>query len=625
MLAILSIFPVTMGRLKFVPIYKTLIIKANKKLPPHIAYLDSHFENLNSEWYDFEKKTKHPLAVGLSENLSQQGPYVLTQRRDLEGFVIRKSTETLILASDRVNKTSGQATQEVEGPQWLKNIVREPIVNVKAMAEEPVHNLLAARRVTGPIEITGGLAVTNEHHIEIRRSDEGIFREMGRVDLIKGSYSIDIDEASGTIIARLIDKSGAILGEGSIRMSQLQVGPGRLIYGPRLQISPSPTWVGNVTYYSNPKKEKNTSPQVTTFGGQNQVTVGKSGEISIENFAKNSSTVVRAEAPEHMLSSKIMMVGAKSFGITLFKNSTMEALKGIVADQKNIPHSELTETSVVWGTISLDGKPLSGVTVISETEPEAKAIYFNEFMIPDPKLTATSSSGLYAFMNLPDGFHAILAQRADSYFGHQNADVRAGSVAIGDIENTLRTGPVRIRAFDAFSGEAMSMRASLQSLDQPVDIVEGSASIVLPQISRLSMMYAEAPQGYVGANYFYNDDDSYIHVPMIAQEWLTELKTKARVNDLSQTGTIIGFFGEENFETYLAGQTKESETSVVYFDAAGKIIEGHRGLSGGGFVMYNVPYGTQEIVVVGSSSEKIYSKVVPVDIETASVLNFTSY
>ncbi|WP_413289530.1 hypothetical protein [Bdellovibrio sp. HCB337] len=624
MLTTLSIFPISMGKLKFVPIYKTLTIKANKKLPPHIAFMDSHFENQDDEWTAFEKKNKSPLAVGFSVT-SQQGPYVLTQKKVLEGFVIRKSAEVLSLASQGVYKTKAQAVAEVQGPQWLKNIVGDS--QTLPRAEEPVHNLLAARRVMGPLEITGGLAVTNEHHIEIRRSDEGVFREMGRVDLMKGSYSIDIDDASGAIVARLLDRSGTILGEGSIRLSQLQVGQGRLIYGPRLEVAPSPSWKGRVSrYYGDPKKDKTGgTTKVTSFGGENTITVGSNGEISLD-ISKGSTTIVRAEAAEHVPSSKIMLAGdAKTFGVTLFPNSTMEALKSLAAEQKSLSRSHLDETSFVWGTVSLDGKPLSGVSVVSETDPETKAIYFNEFMIPDPKLTATSGSGLYAFVDLHDGFHALLAQRGFEYFGHQNVEVERGSVAIGDLESTLRTEPVHVRAFDAFSGEPVSLVANMQSLSEPVDINEGSASIILPQISRMSMIYTETPPEYINANYFYNDQDSYIHLPMLSHAWLTEMKRTAKINEMPDTGTIVGFFNEESFEVYLAAQAQNSPAYILYFDAAGRVIEGNRGQAGGGFIIFNVPYGTQETVVVGSTSEKVFSKVVPVDMESISVLSFSSY
>ena len=223
-LIIASALPVTAGKLKFVPIYKTVTIKANKKLPPHIAFMDSHFDIQDKEWSELEKKSKQSIGVGLSE-INVQGPYVFTQKRELEGFVIRKNVETVALASSRVYKTDAQAMQENEGPQWLQNIVREPVATLaRGTNEERPQNLMASKRVTGPIELTQGLAITNEHHIEVRRSDEGVYREMGQVDLMKGSYSIDIDEASGAIVARLLDRSGLVLGEGSIRLSKLQVG-----------------------------------------------------------------------------------------------------------------------------------------------------------------------------------------------------------------------------------------------------------------------------------------------------------------------------------------------------------------------------------------------------------------
>lgn len=629
MLSLFSTFPAPMGNLKFVPIHKTLTIKANKRLPPHIAFMESHFESQNTEWREFEKKAKKPLAVGLNSNLPQ-GNYILTQRKELEGFIIRKSPEVLNLALGSANKTPVQATQEVEGPQWLKNIINNPPAetNDSTATAERGPAILAVRRVTGPIEISGGLAVTNEHHIEVRRADEGIFREMGQVDLMKGSYSIDIDEPTGALVARLMDRQGTVLGEGSVRLAQLRGGQGSLIAGPRLEISPSPAWPGTVSkYYSGFGKGSHKDDEtfrVTTFGGQNPVMVSSKGEIKVENVSRNSTTIVRAEARNHRPSSKILVMGAKPLDMTVFPDSMMTALKNIIVDQENGKATDLDNTSIVWGTVSLDGKPLSGVTVMSETEPETKAIYFNEFMIPDPKLTATSANGLFAFLDLPEGFHALLAQRGNAYFGHQNVEVEAGSVALGDIESTLRTEAATVRAFDAFSGEPLTLLANMQSLPEPVEVREGTASVVLPQVSRLSMVYTTAPPEYVGANYFYNDKDSYVHLPMISQNWLSSLRAEKQINQVPRTGIIIGFFNEENFDAYLAGMDNNPNLTILYFDAAGKVLDSPHGSAGGGFVIFNVPYGTQEAVIVGRS-EKISSKVVPVDYDTVSVLTFSSY
>lgn len=624
MMGLISTFPISLDKLKFIPIHKVLAVKANKKLPPHIAFMESHFEVQNQEWREFERKHKHPLVVGQSL-VPQQGPYILTQKKELEGFVIRKSTEVLSLASVGTYKTQLRSPQNAEESPWLKNIVGDKPLTV-APAAEPLHNLLAARRVTGPLEITGGLAITNEHHIEVRRSDEGVFHEMGRVDLMKGTYSIDVDEASGAIIARLMDKKGAVLGEGGIRLNQLQAGTGALILGPRIAISPSPVAKGRLRpVYNDSKKHVAANKfRVTTTGRQNILGVSSDGEVALENFAKNSTSILRTEAPDHQTSSAILVAGAKTFDVPLFPISMMEAFKAIVADQDEAKR-DLIQTSIVWGTVRLDGKPLSGVTVISEADPEKKPVYFNEFLIPDAKLSATTSNGLYAFLNLSEGFHALLAQRGNSYFGHQNVEVEVGTVAVGDIENTLRTEPVRVRAFDAFSGEPISLAANLQSLTEPVEILEGSASVVLPQVSRFSIAYTQAPPPYLSANYFYNDEDSYFHFPMVSQDWMVNMKATMEVNDVPTAGIVVGFFSEENFEVYLAGEDPHSQAAIVYFDAAGKKINVTQGVAGGGFVIFNVSSGTQEVVVVGAASEKIYSKVVPVSAESVSVLSFSSH
>ena len=169
----------------------------------------------------------------------------------------------------------------------------------------------------------------------------------------------------------------------------------------------------------------------------------------------------------------------------------------------------------------------------------------------------------------------------------------------------------------------MQLTASLQGLTQPVVLEEGVSFVSLAQVPRLSMIYTETDPQYVSANYFYNDQDTYIHLPVISKDWLDRLKAQAKIDQEPDVATIVGFFGEEDFEVYLAGETKNSSAKIVYFDATGNVIS--KGAAGGGFVMFNVPIKTQEVVVIGTESEKIYSKVVPTDLEATSVLNFTSY
>lgn len=627
LLMLLFALPVQMKALKYAPIYTALTIRANKKLPPHAAYIDSANERNWNHWIEFEQKPKKVLLAGTPE-VNQQGPYVLTQKRVLEPIVIRKNTEESVALNSQGFKTATQARQEIEAPNWIRDVVRMPQI-LDRKPEISIADLRAAKRIAGFIELRDGLAVTNEHHIEVRRSDEGVYREAGHVDLAKGYYSIDVADSSGTILARLVDKAGNVLGEGSFRVAQTPPSE-RLIYGPRLVVAPNPTWPVSVrSYYApanspakqSPSREQ-TPTRTTALARELDLPTNQSGESKLENVVRGSSTVVRAAMAGHRVSNKIMVSGKESFDLIAFPDSMIEALKSIV-EEPGVLRTELKETTVVWGRVTLDGKPVSGVSVTSETDSEAKAIYFNEFMIPDLKLTSTSTNGMYAFINIQQGFNAILAQRGEAYFGHQNVEVELGAVAIGDIQSSLRTESVKIRAFDAFSGAPVQLTASLQGLTQPVVLEEGVSFVSLAQVPRLSMIYTETDPQYVSANYFYNDQDTYIHLPVISKDWLDRLKAQAKIDQEPDVATIVGFFGEEDFEVYLAGETKNSSAKIVYFDATGNVIS--KGAAGGGFVMFNVPIKTQEVVVIGTESEKIYSKVVPTDLEATSVLNFTSY
>jgi hypothetical protein len=621
----LLIFPTSMGKLKYLPIYKTTAIKQNKNLPPHIAFLETNFDAKKSEWLELTKRNLPVVKVG-AELQRPAGPYIVAQKRVLAGIIIRKNTEILEPVKQAFYKTSEQRFEENQGPQWLQAMVREPAAlsskeqKTLSLASGPLPS--SGRRISGPIEITGGLAVTNDHHIEVRRTSDGVFQEMGKVDLLKGVYSIDVDEASGTIVARLVDRSGETLGEGSVRISQLQTAQGKFIPGPRLELAPSISWGGRVSSYYPTRGKKTELPGVTSYGGENKINVSSNGDISFESLVKNSSTIVRAEAKDHWRTNKLLVAGEHNFAVTLFPDSMISALKSIVTEKPPLP-DEMKESAIVWGVAKIDGKPLSGVTVTAESDPEAKAIYFNEFMIPDPKLKETTANGLYAFTDIEEGFQALLAQRGDAYFGHQNVSVEKGFVAVGDISSSLKTEPVTLKAFDAFSGESANLIADLQSLQAPTAITGGSASVILTQVPRMSLLYTEDTAPYLKANYFYNDTDTYIHLPMIRDEWLVGIRSEEKINQIDKSGTIVGFVPGESFEVYLAGKSKGTTSSIAYFDATGK--KTNRGTAGGGFIIFNTPLGLQEVVVVSDKVEKIISKVVPVDESSLSILNFNSY
>ncbi len=481
---------------------------------------------------------------------------------------------------------------------------------------------VGVRRIIGPIEITGGLAVTNEHHIEIRRNDEGVWKELGRVDLIKGTYNIDVEQTTGTVVARLVNKDGKTMGEGSFRLNRLVAGTQNYLSGPKIKVEPHPDYTVALTgaYNSKANDVAPAQTRVTFVKGVSDVKVSREGIASMENVTRGSSTVMRAAAPKHLETTNLIVSGKESRS-TLYPESMVTALMDIVAQNRNESYDGAP--SLIWGKVMLDGKPVSGIDVIVETAPDLKPIYFNQFMMPDMNLKKTSENGMYAFVQVPTGFHSLLATRADSIFGYVNVVAEEGAVAQGDLEATMKNESVPLRVFDAFNGEPISATVTMQSLSDELSVPTGATTISLPHLNRLGLTRVH-PDGadYIPARYVYNDNDDFIHIPLVRWEWLRAIKAFLRINDSPSTGLIVGFVPDEDFEVFLAAYDNFNPQDIVYFDMQGRILQNRKGAAGGGFVIYNVPEDTHEVVVTGARTQKVYSRVVPVDANSLSVLNF---
>ncbi|WP_413583071.1 hypothetical protein [Bdellovibrio sp. HCB288] len=478
------------------------------------------------------------------------------------------------------------------------------------------------RRIVGPIEITGGLAVTNEHHIEVRRNDEGVLKELGRVDLQKGTYNIDVEQTSGTVVARLVSKDGKTMGEGSFRLNRLVPGSQNYLSGPKIKIEPHPDYSVAVlsAYNSTAKDAAPGQTRVTFVKGVSDVKVNREGIASMENVTKGSSTVMRAAAPKHLETTNIIVSG-KETRSTLYPEAMVSALLEIMASQRQ--ESYEGAPSLIWGKVTLDGKPVAGIDVVVETAPDLKPVYFNQFMIPDPKLTKTSENGLYAFVQVPFGFHSLLATRSDSIFGYVNVVSEEGAIAQGDLEATMKMESVPMRVFDAFNGEPMPATITMQSIPDEVNVPTGVATVSLPNVNRLGLMRVH-PEGadHIPARYLYNDNDEFVHIPLVRWDWLRSIKNHLKISDTPSSGLIVGFVPDEDFEVFLAGYDNFNPQDIVYFDMQGRILQNRKGVAGGGFVIYNAPEDTHEVVVTGARTQKVYSRVVPVDANSLAVLNF---
>ncbi|WP_291515921.1 hypothetical protein [Bdellovibrio sp. ArHS] len=672
--------------MKFIPIYEALTIKAQKNSPPHIAFeevLES--ERVSEEWARLAKIKPATLAVEknsatpLFAKKVEVPEMVLTKRPETiltsmpaeevaDGSWVEQLPTTQARRLQEAQRRSEVLNQDWSVPTW-SDMAREVLEKSGALATSPssanvyVAGMSASGQVStrpsqasvevpsrhpqslpdvpseelpsfveeknlrhfiqGPLEITGGLAVTNEHHIEIRRNDEGVLKELGRVDLRQGLYNIEVENKTGTVVARLVDKEGKTLGEGSFRLNRVAAADAGTLQGPKLKIEPHPDFAGIITSAYNPKPNDVAPAQTraTFVKGASEVMVKKDdGLVAMDNVTKGSTTVMRAAAPKHLQTAAIVISG-KEFKSQLYPETMIRALQDIVAQQRAQSSSEVP--TIIWGKVTLDGKALAGAEVVVESDEALIPVYFNAFMIPDPQLKSTSDNGLFAFVDVTPGFHSLLATRSSAIIGYQNVVVEEGSVAQGDVESTIKSETVPLRIYDAFTGEARPGMVTMQSLQEDLEVATGVTTVSLPHISRLGLMRIQ-PEGadYVSARYIYNDTDEFIHAPLVHWSWLTSIKSFLRLDDMPSTGVVVGFVPDEDFEVYLAAHDDFAARQIVYFDMQGRILQNRKGIAGGGFILFNVPEDTHEVVVLGARTRKIYSRLLPVDANSLSILTF---
>lgn len=472
----------------------------------------------------------------------------------------------------------------------LQSIKNNPFQNAK-------QSLPNSASIQGYFELSDGVGLVNQT-VSLRRVKEGQSIEVGQVDLKAGMYQIFVGSFEGELVAEIKDENGIIIGEDRKRISGL-VRQNNYFQGPQLKLGRPSSFslnVKNVDDYKLKDEEINAS----IFSGN--YALKKTTDI-YPNVARHSSTVALIENVAGKKSRTLSIRTAKDTSeIILFSSNWIEGVREYLSDKIQVEY--MSNAGTIIGRVTLDGKPVSGAQVVVENQPGLEPYYLDQFLIPQISQPVTSRNGYFIIPGLQQGSYQISAFIQNRSLGSQAYFVEPSIVSYQEITATESIKINTVRSFDAFTGQMVATDLQVPGVEDLVSVdseivnySNGTKSGLIEVINRPIGME------YIPYIYLQNQAKDYLHLPQLSEKFIDYLKQDRILT--GETSIFLGFVQMKRYEVSLADETFDHR-NIVYFNAAGEISL--TPLENGGFVVFNVPAGTQEIIVNNKDNDKISSQ-----------------
>ncbi len=601
-----------------IPVPATLSLQARQRHMP--AQLQQHAD----QWMPPTAASKAQELV--AQELSLPAP-VSGLRRDMRSItgnpIIVAKADTPI----REPRRNPDPILPVEPAPQTRGARETPEVFVSSVTTvTPIAEQMRPLWLNGQIEMTGGLAFigSTEHTLVVKRVANGEVLEKGRIWINEGRFEIFVKTATGQLVAELLGQNGRVLGRGEMNLVHIKDIPTRdnRIYDIRISLRPmaDSASLRTVSGYSHgqqviPVREARVEIQDYTDPRK----VNDEGYYNDQNLSHDSSFVARAMAPQHW---STLVVGQAEHpqDIRLFSNKLMDALIAIELNNGS-ERKEANMAGVVWGQVKRDGKAAAGASV--EMAGNYKPIYLNEMYLPDTALTATSSNGLFAFINVRRGVQALRVSSTNRMYPAQVFPTEDRHVSY--VELSLEDKVVtQFKVLDVMNmNTPVEARIRLVGTDDIVS-VKDQGLIEYSNGANPFMVEAEAGMEYEISRVTLTGRPQIAHIPMIRHDWLTGLFNQQNILALPGRGMIVGFIDDQDFEIELTGYGTKERPQIVYFDAHGLPLQGKNGVAGGGFVVFNAPMGLQTLFVHPLQSKDTFAQVVVAEPEYVHVMTWSA-
>lgn len=477
--------------------------------------------------------------------------------------------------------------------------------------------------IYGHYQLSGGVGITNEHHVELRRIENGLTKDIGQVNLHDGKYQIQVSAFTGELVAKIVHTSGRVDGSTRVKLDPAALVRKNTYYfqGPLLNVSK----VGVVAVNSEGENKQSSSGQFTYYNGL-AATKEKSKKTDIENgrplvaeaaqqhmihFYEGSSTLIyKAEDKKSLGTLALVEADQESVNFENYRKSFLEGTVSFINDmyRENLDVNQPVIIGKVSGSANVVGSEVS-----IRNNPYAKVFYFDQFYIPQPAESKMHSNGSFIAFLDTEGLVTVDLHKAGVLTTYINTVAEQNKLSLVQLSDSNENIDVIVRSYDAFSGAPTDSQLELQALEDVVDIPAAETRLQLKNRKNIGYAFTSDTNEYLSSHFEYKEARGFIHLPRIKRSWLNELIYSGKKNILPQTGMIIGFVQEDNFEVFLPSQIDQNQNpdqyEVIYFDSLGNKID--KGLAGGGFIILNAFEKTHEVMVQFKSSEVVINKITP--------------
>jgi hypothetical protein len=579
---------------------KTMTISHERKTPAYTLFQQSqkilnpqNFRNVSS------LETK---AAPMSETL------VLNENENSVAKLALQFSNATVVTEMSFNKTdllsrTDNALNQIANFQQDSSLLNQ----LHAVKNNPFQNNQQsqsnAASIQGYFELSEGVGITN-HKVTLRRIKEGQSIEIGQVDLNAGLYQIYVGSFDGELVAEIKDENGLIIGEDRKKISGLSR-RNNYFQGPSLTLGKPSSFAVNL---KNTDQRKINDSEVTAslFSGNYSL---KKTTDSYPNVARHSSTIALIDSAQSKFARTLSIRTAKDTSeIILFSNNWVSGVKEYISEKIQIQF--IQNAGLIIGRVMLDGKPVNGAQVVVENQPGLEPYYLDQFLIPQLSQSNTSSNGYFIIPGLQSGSYQIAAFIQNRHLGSQAYFVEENVVTYQEVISSTAVKVNSVRSFDAFTGFSVPSEIQVPGLEELVSVEnentiynDGTKSGLIEIINRPTSV------DYIPYIYLQNQAKDYVHLPQISDKFVDYLKQNTKYNigitSLPETSVFLGFVKMKNYNITLADENFDRK-NIIYFDSTGLLSI--TPIENGGFVIFNVPLGTQEIIIENKDDEKIFSQ-----------------